>query len=87
VEDRSTVTRLLEESVEDPDDEDFRGLDADPNLGFREEPGSLLSYLRARCNRVTKSRLRSMPGLPLHLEISIHNSLIFQLERELIAIG
>ena len=59
----------------------FRGLDADPNLGLGEELRSLLNYLRTQCDRVMKSRLRSMPGLPLHLELSIHNSLIFQLER------
>jgi len=44
VEDRSTGTRLLEEPVENPDDEDFGGLDTDPNLGLREEPESLLNY-------------------------------------------
>ena len=40
--------RLLEEPVESPDDEDFEGLDANPNLGLGEEPGSLLNYLRVR---------------------------------------
>ena len=41
VEDRSTRIRHLEELVENPDGEDFGGLDADP-----EEPGSLFNYLR-----------------------------------------
>jgi len=75
--------RLLEEPEESPDDEDFEGLDANPNLGLGEEPGSLLNYLRVRQDLVMKSCLHSMPGLPLYKEISIHNSLIFQLEREL----
>jgi len=44
VEGRSTGIRLLEELVENPDD-DFGGLDADPNLGLGKEPESLLDYL------------------------------------------
>jgi len=76
---RSTGTRLLEELVENPDDEDFRGLDANLNLGLGEEPEFLLNYLRARRNWVMKSRLLSMPGLSLYMEMSMHNNLIFQL--------
>jgi len=39
-------TRFLEEPVENPNDEDFGGLDADHNLGLGKEPRSLLNYLR-----------------------------------------
>ena len=56
VEGRSTGTRLLEEPVENSDDEDFGGFEAGPNLGLGKEPGSLLNYLRAQRDRVTKSR-------------------------------
>ena len=69
--------------MENLDDEDFGGLDTDPNLGLREKPEYLLNYLRVRQNRVMKSRLQSMSGLPLYMEMSIYSSLIFQLEREL----
>ena len=83
VEGRSTGTMLLEEPMENPYDENFRGLDTDLNLGLKEEPESLLDYLCARRNRVMKSCLRSMPGLPLYMKMSIHNNLIFQLDGEL----
>jgi len=73
--------------VENSYDKDFRGMDVDPNLGLGEESGSLLDYLRARRGRVMKRHLCSHPGLPLHMEMSIHNSLIFQLDRELTTIG
>jgi len=66
-----------------PYDEDFGGLDSYPNLDLKKEPGSLLDYLRVRWNRVMKSHLRSMPGLQLYMEMSIHNTLVFQLEHEL----
>ena len=38
--------------LDDFDFNDFKDLEAGPNLGLREEPGSLLDYLRARRERV-----------------------------------
>jgi len=69
--------------MENPDDEGFGGLDAYLDLGLGEEPRSVLDYLRARLKRVMKSCHRSMPRLSLYMEMSVHNSLISQLEREL----
>ena len=83
MEGRSTGTGLLEEPVENSDDKNFRAFDVHPNLGLGEEPGSLLNYLPARCNRVMKSRLYSMRGPSLRMEMLIHNSLIFQVDCEL----
>ena len=73
---RSMSTRFLEEPMKNPDGEDYRGLNADPNLGLGEE----LEFLLARHNRVMKCCLRSVPGLPLYMEMQTHNILIFQLE-------
>jgi len=76
-------TRLLEEPKENLDDENFKNFDANPDLGLREELGSLLSDLRARHNRVMKGHHCSVPGLLLNMEILIYNNLIFQLDHEL----
>ena len=53
------------------------------DLGLREDPGSLLSFLRARRETVAKGRFRSIPGLSLHMELKLHDLMIFQLDREL----
>jgi len=53
------------------------------DLGLRENPESLLFYLRARRERVARGRCRSMPGLSLRMELRLHDLLIFQLDREL----
>ena len=87
----SSAVGLIERPVEsldgsDSDDSlcDFGDQDEGvSDLDLREDPGSSLSYLRARRERVVKGRFRSMPGLPLRMEFRLHNLLIFQLDREL----
>ena len=44
---RSKGTRLLEKPVENPDDKDFRGLDANFDLGLGKEPASLFDFTRS----------------------------------------
>jgi len=67
---------------DDSDFNNFEDLEEGPDLGL-EEPGSLLDYLRARRDRVARSCFRSMPGLPLSMELTLHDCLIHQLDREL----
>ena len=70
----------------DPDDfldnlgEEHEGVS---DLGLREDPRYLLRFLHAQRGRVVRSGLRSMPGLPLRMELGLHDLLIFQLDREL----
>ena len=86
----STGVMLIEEPMVDLDDSTcshkfdvFEDLGGGSDLGFREEPGSLLGYLRARQERVARSHFQSMLGLPLHLELTLHNCLIYQLDCKL----
>ena len=53
-----------------------------PDLGLGEEPESLLNYLRAQRKRVARKHIQSMPGLPLCMEMMLHDCLIYQLDRE-----
>ena len=53
---RSTGIRLIEEPMVNSKDSDFKDSEEGPDLGLREEPGSLLDYLRVECKRVARSR-------------------------------
>jgi len=87
----SSAVALIEGPVEsldgsDSDDSlsDFRDQDkGGSDLGLKEDPGSLLSYLRARRERVVKGLFRSMLKLPLHMQLRMHDLLIYQLDRDL----
>ena len=76
---RSTGIMLIEEPVENSNDSDFNDLE-DSNegrdLGLGEEPRSLLNYLCTQCWRVARSYFRLMLGLPLHMELTLHDCLI-----------
>jgi len=65
------------------DDPDFEDSEEGPDLGLGEESGALLDYLHARRDRVARSHLRSMPNLPLRMELTLHDCLIHQLNHEL----
>ena len=53
------------------------------NIGLREDPWFLLFYLHARRERVARGQFRSIFGLPLRMELMLHDLLIFQLDSEL----
>ena len=86
----STGVMLIEEPMVDFDDSrnshdinDFEDLGEGSDLGLGEEPKSILDYLHARRERVARSRFRSLHGLPLHMELMLHDCLIYQLDCEL----
>ena len=76
------------EGLEGSDPDDFRGgleneHEGVSNLGLREDLGSLLMCLRPRQERVARGGHRSMPMLPLRMELGLHDLLTFQLDQEL----
>ena len=76
--------RLIEEPVVHLNDSDFDDFkDSEEGLDLGLEAGSLLNYLCARRDRVPRSRFQSMLGLPLCMQLMMHDCLIHQLDREL----
>jgi len=73
----------LDDSASSHDFDDFEHLDGGSNLGLREEPGSPLDCLCARRERVARRHFRPLPGLPLRMELTLHDYLIHQLGSEL----
>jgi len=69
----SSAVALIKGPVENLDCSDSNGSLSDfgnedegvSDLGLREDPRSLLFYLRARREKVVRGRCHSMPGLPL----------------------
>ena len=75
---RSPGIRFVEKPVvisDYSDFDDFEDSEEGPDLGLKEEPRALLNHLRARCDRVARSRLRSMPSLPLRMKLMLHAEL------------
>jgi len=67
----------------DSDFDDFEDSEEGPDLGLWEKPGALHDYLYAQCNRVMRSHFRSFFGLPIQMELILHDCLIHQLKCEL----